>query len=109
MPKLLRNELLTDPHLVFRNPERGLTLARDSPRFDVPLADQFLEEDHSVRLGRNEIQNVTERETKRQRDRPKHLDYKRHFSVSNFPATFVSSPKRSPAEREPLGGVLWPR
>jgi hypothetical protein len=35
------------------------------------------------------MQNVTERDTKRPRDRPKDLDYKRRFSTSDLPANFV--------------------
>jgi hypothetical protein len=63
-----------------------------------------------VRVGRNEFQNITERETKRQRDRPKDLDYKRRFSVSSdLPIAIAPQFGRYSAEHDPVGGDAWPR
>ncbi len=67
-------------------------------------------EDTSVRIGRREIQNITERDTKRQRDKPKDMDYRRRFSISDLPANFVPPPERHSAIWESQSGVFsWPK
>jgi hypothetical protein len=104
-----RRENLTNPRHLFRSSERMPASTRPPPRSDFPLADRLTEEDFSIRLGRTELQNVTERETKRQHDRPKDLDYKRRFSVSDLPVISVSLLERSQMGQEPLGETAWPR
>jgi hypothetical protein len=109
--------VLTDSRFTSRYPEekfvRGpLSFAppREQSRNNVSFLTQDPVEDLSVRVGRNEIQNVTERETKRRRDRPKDLDYKRRFSVSSdLPITIAPQFGRYSAEHEPVGGYAWPR
>ncbi len=76
--------------------------------FSAPHLDPTVDR-MSVRLGRHEVQNVTERDTKRQRDRPKDLEYKHRFSLTELPATFSISNDRLSAEQEFPGGPIWPR
>jgi hypothetical protein len=99
-----RNDVLTD-HRVFPGSsaeQYGVT------HFSSPHRDPAVD-DLSERLGRHEVQNVTERDTKRQRDRPKDLEYKRRFSLSSLPVTFSPTNGRLSTEQEFPGGATWPR
>ncbi len=76
--------------------------------FSSPHRDPTVDE-LSERLGRHEVQNVTARDTKRQRERPKDLEYKRRFSLSALPVAFSPTNGRSSTEQEFPGGAVWPR
>ncbi len=98
------DEMSTD-HRFFSAPNEGrFGVAQSSAQHRDPTVDEL-----SVRLGRHEVQNVTERDTKRQRDRPKDVEYKRRFSTSELPVNFSPSNDRYSAEQEFSGGPTWPR
>ncbi len=52
---------------------------------------------------------MTERDTKRPRDRPKDMDYRRRFSTTDLPINFVLPPERHSAIRDSQSRVpSWP-
>ena len=102
---------LTDPHFGFGGSDRRVDTSLSNPLHGdlIPHREPVTYEDTSVRVGRREVQNVTERDTKRPRDRPKDMDYRRRFSISDLPVNFIPPPERHSAIRESQSRVpSWP-
>jgi hypothetical protein len=98
-----------DPHY-HSSPHTSVGVARVGTHGGNPRhpANAISEMGHSVRFGREDQGNITQRDSKRPKERSRDKAYKNRFSSSSIPSTY-GSPDAAPPPQPPTGGFSWPR